>query len=130
MRRLECDREETAAAQGENFGGQVKEAQCEVGVRRSVKDDGGRCARQVTSNNSSSDVRGPKHPSRQSSSGVMTREHENCELERRAERSFKQACCQALAKEMAHDLDVNFNDNREGIAEPRHENSGHVGECS
>ena len=60
----------------------------------------------------------------------MTREHENCELERRAERSFKGACCQALAKEMTHDLDVNFNDNREGIAEPRHENSGHVGECS
>ena len=40
----------------------------------------------------------------------MTREHENCELERRAERSFKGACCQALAKEMTHDLDVNFND--------------------
>ena len=40
------------------------------------------------------------------------------------------ACCQALAKEMTHDLDVNFNDHREGIAEPRHENSGHVGECS
>ena len=70
--RLECDREETAAAQGaqtritdresgpkqesENFDGQVKEAQCGVGVRRSAKDDGGRCARQVTCNNSSSDV--------------------------------------------------------------------------
>ena len=37
----------------------------------------------------------------------MTREHENCELERRAERSFKGACCQALAKfQMTHDLDV------------------------
>ena len=84
VRRLECDREETAAVQGgqrrvderfrkeleetltdrecgptqesENFDGQVKEAQCEVGVRRSVKDDGGRCASQVTGNNSSSDV--------------------------------------------------------------------------
>ena len=49
VRRLECDREETAAAQGvqtritdresgpkqesENFDGQVKKAQCEVGVR-------------------------------------------------------------------------------------------------
>ena len=47
----------------------------------------------------------------------MTREHEKCELERRAERSFKGACCQALVKEMAHDLDVNFNDHREGIAD-------------
>ena len=65
-----------------------------------------------------------------SNSTVMTREHKKCELERRPERSFKGACCQALAKEMSHDLDVNFNDNREGIAEPRHEYSGHVGECS
>ena len=56
VRRLECDREETAAAQGENFDGQVKEAQCEVGVRRSAKDDGGRRARQVTGHNISSDV--------------------------------------------------------------------------
>ena len=31
---------------------------------------------------------------------------------------------------MTHDLDVNFNGNREGIAELRHENSGHVGRCS
>ena len=60
----------------------------------------------------------------------MRREHEKCELERRAERSIKGASCQALAKEMTHDLDVNFNDHREGIAEARHENSGHVGECS
>ena len=49
----------------------------------------------------------------------MTRKHEKCEFGRRAERSFKGACCQAFAKEMTHDLDVNFNDHREGIAEPR-----------
>ena len=42
---------------------------------------------------------------------------EKCELDRRAERSFKRACSQALAKEMTHDLDVNFNGNREGTAE-------------
>ena len=42
----------------------------------------------------------------------------------------KELVGQALAKEMTHDLDVNFNGNREGIAEPRHENSGHVGRCS
>ena len=61
---------------------------------------------------------------------VMSREHENYESDRRAERSFKRSCCQALAKERTHDLDVNFNGNREGTGEPRHENSGHVGRYS